>query len=103
MQFAHYHKYSDKMNFSNLNLPFKKDYIFRCIDDAEPSFEVKMWINKGELYRCIVTEAVSEIISGEAAFQWEDMDGNIIIPNGEIGCEHIKLKRFISVAEIPLN
>ena len=89
------------MNFKNLT--FKVDYIFQCIDDQEPSFEVKMWINKGEFYRCIMTEAVKEITSGEDAFQWEDMDGNIIIPNASIGCEHIKLKRFIPIASIPLN
>lgn len=89
------------MNFTKL--PFVKDHFFICIDDQEPSFEVKMWIKKGKVYRCIVNEAVKELLSGEDAFQWEDMDGNVIIPNKDIGCEHIKLKRFAPYLQIPLN
>ena len=85
------------------NLPFKVDYIFKCIDDQEPTFDVNMWITEGEFYRCIVEGAVKDLLSEENAFQWEDMDGNIIIPNKSIGCEHIKLKRFAPVASIPLN
>ena len=88
------------MDFKNLK--FKVDHIFKCVDDKKPTFEVKMWIVEGELYKCIPS-ATKDIISGEPAFEWEDMDGNPIIPNASIGCDHILLKRFAPVAQIPLN
>jgi|TARA_B110000238_G_C15895566_1_gene339626 hypothetical protein len=86
----------------NSNLIFQVEHIFRCIDDKKPSFEVNMWISEGELYRCIPS-ATMDVITGGHAFEWEDMDGNPIIPNASIGCEHILLERFVPVAQIPLN
>jgi len=88
------------MDYSKLD--FKLDHIFVCIDDEEPTFEVKMWINKGQFYKCIPSKT-EDTISGDDAFEWEDMDGNPIVPNQSIGCEHIKLKRFKHISSYPLS
>ena len=65
-----------------------------CINDEEPSFEVNMWIRKGQLYKANPNTLVENVIDGESAFQWEDSFGNTIIPNQKLGANHIKNNRF---------
>jgi len=88
---------------SYANLEFKREFIFQCTDDEKPSFEVNMWINQGEAYRCTTKDATNDLISGEASFLWEDMEGNLIIPNEKLGVRHIRLSRFAPIADYPLN
>lgn len=76
---------------------FPFEFFAVCIDDSRPNFNVNMWIQKGQIYKTTFDTLVKNVIDDENAFIWEDMHGNIIIPNEKLDCHHIKMKRFQQV------
>ena len=79
------------------------EVIASCINDDKPQFEVKMWIEKGKLYKANMSTITEDTIDGSIAFEWIDEYGNPIIPNEQLECRHIKENRFEPILVAFLN